>query len=54
MKHSGWNHVPASATADNNNKDFLSVNILEDQAQWRAKIKGLSNHIIVNNAQMDG
>ena len=42
-------------TADNN-KDFLylCVNILEDQAQWLDKIKGLSNRVIVNNAQMNG
>ena len=27
--------------------DFLCANILEDQAQWRDKTKGLSNHVIV-------
>ena len=32
---------------DNNNGDFMCANILEDQAQWRDKTKGLSNIIIV-------
>ena len=32
---------------DNNNSDFFCANILEDQAQWRDKTKGLSKLIIV-------
>ena len=31
----------------NNNNDFLCANILEDQAQWRDKTKGLSNCVNV-------
>ena len=30
-----------------NNNDFLCANILEDQAQWRDKTKGLSNCVNV-------
>ena len=30
-----------------NNNDFFCANILEDQAQWRDKTKGLSKHVIV-------
>ena len=37
---------------NNNNRDFLHANILEYQAQWRYKTNGLSNLIIVNNAQV--
>ena len=33
----------------NNNNDFFCANILEDQAQWRDKTKGLSNVVIENN-----
>ena len=32
---------------NNNNNDFLCANILEDQAQWRDKTKGLSNCVNV-------
>ena len=32
-------------TYNNNNNDFLCANILEDQAQWSDKTKGLSNCI---------
>ena len=32
---------------DNNDDDFLYANILEDRAQWRDKIKGLSNLAII-------
>ena len=32
---------------NNNNNDFFCANILEDQAQWRDKTKGLSKLIIV-------
>ena len=31
----------------NNNDDFFCANILEDQAQWRDKTKGLSKLVIV-------
>ena len=31
----------------NNNNNFLCANILEDQAQWRYKTKGLSNCVNV-------
>ena len=32
---------------NNNNSDFSCANILEDQAQWRDKTKGLSKLVIV-------
>ena len=32
---------------NNNNNNFLCANILEDQAQWRDKTKGLSNCVNV-------
>ena len=32
---------------DNNNNDFFCANIVEDQAQWRDKTKGLSKLVIV-------
>ena len=35
---------------NSNNNNFLFANILEDQAQWRDKTKGLSKLVIVNNA----
>ena len=31
----------------NNNNDFFCTNILEDQAQWRDKTKGLSKLVII-------
>ena len=37
-------------TIYNNNNDFFCANILEDQAQWRDKTKGLNKLVIVNNA----
>ena len=37
------------ATAQGNNNDFLCANILEDQAQWRDKTKGLSNPVIAKH-----
>ena len=36
-----------TASYNNNNNDFLCANILEDQAQWRDKTKGLSNCVNV-------
>ena len=39
----------ATANTFNNNNDFF---ILEDQAQWRNKTKGLSKLVIENNAQV--
>ena len=33
-----------------NNKDFLCANMLEDQAQWCDKTKGLCKLVIINNA----
>ena len=36
----------------NNNNDFFSANVLEDQAQWRDKTKGLSKLVIENNGWM--
>ena len=38
----------------NNNNDFFCANILEDQAQWHDKTKGLSKLIIVKQSSMDG
>ena len=35
---------------NNNNNDFFCPIILEDQAPWRDKIKGLSKLVIENNA----
>ena len=35
---------------NNNNNDFFCANILENQVQWRDKIKGLSKLVIENNA----
>ena len=35
---------------DDNNNNFFCVNILEDQAQWRDKTKGLSKLVIENHA----
>ena len=35
---------------NNNNNNFFCANILENQAQWRAKTKGLINLIIESNA----
>ena len=35
-----------TSTANNNN-EFLCMNIIEDQAQWRDKTKGLSNLVII-------
>ena len=32
---------------NNNNNNFLCANILENQAQWRDKTKGLSNCVNV-------
>ena len=32
---------------NNNNNDFFCANVLEDQAQWRDKTKGLSKLVIV-------
>ena len=32
---------------NNNNNNFLCANILEDQAQWRDKTKGLTNCVNV-------
>jgi len=37
---------------NNNTKDFLCPNILEDQAQWRDKTKGFSKLVIVNNVEV--
>ena len=34
-------------TYNNNNKFFLCANILEDQAQWHDKTKGLNKLVIV-------
>ena len=36
----------------NNNDNFLCANILEDQAQWHDKTKGLSNFIIVTMCKL--
>ena len=33
---------------DNNNNDFFCANILEDQALWRDRTKGLTKLVIVN------
>ena len=35
---------------DNNNSNFFCANILENQAQWRDKTRGLINLIIESNA----
>ena len=35
---------------NNNNNDFFCANILEDQAQWCDKTKGLSKLVIESNA----
>ena len=47
-------HMPSNSElshgASNNNNDFLCANILEHEAQWRAKIMALTNLVIVNNA----
>ena len=37
---------------NNNNNDFFCANVLEDQAQWRDKTKGLCNLVIVNNVRV--
>ena len=34
----------------NNNSNFFCANILENQAQWRDKTRGLINLIIESNA----
>ena len=40
--------VPRSyCPSNNNNNNFLCANILENQAQWRDKTKGLSNCVNV-------
>ena len=35
---------------NNNNSNFFCANILENQAQWRDKTRGLINLIIESNA----
>ena len=42
--------------ACNNNNNFLCANILENQAQWRDKTKGLSNCVNVEQcvSRVDG
>ena len=42
-----YNHQIEMHDYNNNNNNFLCANILEDQAQWRDKTKGLSNCINV-------
>ena len=43
VQHIGFVH----GLFDDDNNDFLCANILEDQAQWRDKTKGLSNCVNV-------
>ena len=47
LLYAGGRAVVADGKANNNNNDFLCANILEDQAQWRDKTKGLSNCVNV-------
>ncbi len=48
MNHTpSHNHINWQFFDNNNNNDFFCANILEDQAQWRDKTKGLSKLIIV-------
>ena len=39
--------VAVNNNNNNNNNNFLCANILENQAQWRDKTKGLSNCVNV-------
>ena len=47
-----WYKFDVSNINNNTINDFLCANILEDQAQWRDKTKGLRNLVIVNNARV--
>ena len=42
--------IYASYLNNNNNSNFFCANILENQAQWRDKTRGLINLIIESNA----
>ena len=42
--------LPVYTDYNNNNNDFFCANILEDQAQWRDIIEGLSKLVIESNA----
>ena len=42
--------VKGTSVNNNNNSNFFCANILENQAQWRDKTRGLINLIIESNA----
>ena len=49
MITSGLTHPWHDNNNNNNNSNFFCANILENQAQWRDKTRGLINLIIESN-----